>query len=864
MTFRRFIFTLLLFANLCFAETFAPEFSGWMYPPSWVPRREIARTKLGLALSGGGIRGLAHIGVLQALNQAGIEVDYIAGVSMGSVVGALYASGYSPSSLSNLILNIDWGELFTDEPSRRSLFLTRKRSYGRHILQVRFKNWRPYIPVGITSGQSIYMLFDDFLMNAVYRPEPDFDNLKVPFRAPATDLFTGELVIFNEGDLSEALSASIAFPLVFSPIKVRGRTLVDGGALENIPVSTVRAMGADKIIAVDTSSPLLQNVDEPWEIANQITTIMIADKMEQALSEADLALKPLPDSVGSFDFSFADSIPKWAKVYTESFIDTITEMLDNHLEPDTITLAFNYISFLFQGELEIEAEDTLFAQNDEPLTRSGLLDFLAHLYEKYQLADVQAKLSGDSLQITLTAAPIYRHIVIEGSELLPDSLIIKAIHSPPGMPLNYSTGVNDREKIIQLYRDRGFALAAIEEAALAGDTLRIKINEGRIVKLTVREGRLGALNDLGIKTGEIFNWNKARRGLNRLYGTDIYETVRLTADKQSEGYELILILDRRSFPLIRLGARYDLERKSKWKAEFIHEDILGSGTSVVFSASPGKKDDKFGFEIFADRILGTYVSFNTGIFYQDLKYPLYDSRHNRYLDYRYERTWGIIRVGQHIARWGMLSAALKMERSLSDHPDDNPDLRSGALIFESAIDTYDRYPFPRSGEALRLTFQTAGEIVPGDVTYAKFSSHFQRWIQLRNRWCLNLRLRGGYAEPTIPTWEKFSLGGLNDFGGLYEREVLGNQLFKGSIGVRFDLLSRFLAEAFISARYDFGQIVDGTDALQFEKGFFRQGVSLSFALNTFIGPIEFAYGWAAPYKEIPQNHILYFSAGHEF
>ena len=835
-----------------------------MYPSGWVTRRETARPKLGLALSGGGMRGLAHIGVLQALSEAGIKVDYIAGVSMGSVVGALYASGYSAESLSQLILNIDWGELFTDKPSRRSLFLTRKRSYGRHILQLRFKNWRPYIPSSITSGQRVYMLFDDFLMNAVYRPEPDFDHLKVPFRAPATDLYTGELVLFNDGDLSEVLSASIAFPLVFSPIEMRGRTLMDGGALENIPVSTVRAMGADKIIAVDASSPLQQNVDDPWEIANQITTIMIVDKMEQALKEADLALKPLPDSVGSFDFGVIDSIPKWAKRYTKSYLDTISEMLEIHSEPDTVFLKFNSVSFLYQGEVEIDSADAFFIKNNEPLTKTELREFLARLYEKYELADVQAELSGDIFCIKLTSAPVYRYVVIEGNESLPDSLIRKAIHSPPGAPLSHSSGVEDRERIIRLYRSRGFALASIEGTALTGDTLKIKINEGKIARITVQGGRLGALNDLGLKTGDIFNWKKARRGLNRLYGTDIYEIVRLAAAKQGEGYNLTLILNRRSFPLIRLGARYDLEQKAKWMAEFIQEDILGSGTSVVFLTSPGEKDDKFGAEVFADRILGTYVSFNTGIFHQDLKFPLYDSRHNRLPDYRYERTWGIVRVGQHISRWGMISAALKMERALSGHPTDNPDLRSAVLIFESAVDTYDRYPFPRSGEALRLTFHTAGEIVPGDVKYTKFSGHFQRWVQLRKRWCLNLRLRGGYAEPTIPTWEKFSLGGLNDFGGLHNREVLGNQLFGGSVGVRFDLLSRFLAEAFVTARYDFGQIVDGTDALEFKKGFFRQGVSISFALNTFLGPIEFAWGWAAPYKEIPQNHIFYFSVGYEF
>jgi outer membrane protein assembly factor BamA len=212
----------------------------------------------------------------------------------------------------------------------------------------------------------------------------------------------------------------------------------------------------------------------------------------------------------------------------------------------------------------------------------------------------------------------------------------------------------------------------------------------------------------------------------------------------------------------------------------------------------------------------------------------------------------------------MLTAGMKLERSLSDYPLEAHSSDGATMIFESAIDTYDRYPFPRSGQLLRLSFQTTAEVLPGDLAYSKFLGEFQRWIELRKRYHLMVRLRGGYAEPTIPSWEKFHLGGINDFSGLHEREVLGNQMLCGSMGLRFDLLSRFLAEAFLNARYDIGQIVDGVQQLEYKRGFFRQGLSLSLALNTLLGPMEVAWGWAAPYKDIPGNHIIYLSLGHEF
>ena len=866
LPFKRIIAIILISFNISIAaEVITPDYSGFSKPTGWIPHRSIERPKIGLALSGGGMRGLAHIGVLQALDESGIEIDYIAGVSMGAVVGALYSSGYSSKDLNKLILDIDWGELLTDKPSRRTLFFTRKRNYGRHILQVRFIEWKPYIPASITSGQKVTMLFDGFLMNALYHPEPDFDHLKVPFRAPATDLLTGDLVLFKDGDLSEVLRASISFPLLFSPVELRGRILVDGGAVENIPVSTVKQMGADIIIAVDISSPLTDEIDDPWEIANQVTTIMIADEMERALSNADLVLKPLPDSIGSFDFSIVDSIPRWSKEYTLSQIDTLRKIIESKNIADSKEyLKFTYIVYQIPSKLQIVPQDTTELCSRNIISKTELQDHLNRLYCKYELEHIEAELMDNKLHIRLIIPPSYSYLMVKGNKLLSDSLIIEQIHSLPGEPLYHSVGLQDRERIIALYRKHGYALASITSSTLSGDTLIININEGIINHLSVQGGRHSSLNDLGLKPGEAFNWFKVRKGLNRLYGSDIYESVRLNAIRNNKDYDLTLILDRRAFPLIRLGARYDLERKFKVMGEVIYEDILGSGTSTLISVYTGSEEKHISAEISADRIMGTYLSFNSDVTYQDFRYPLYNKEHNRLEGYRYERSWWKVRIGQHLFRWGMLSAALRMERTLSTHPTDNPDLRTAVLIFESSIDTYDRYPFPHSGQALYLSFLTAGDLVPGELKYTKFSGNFERWIQLKKRWCLMLNVRGGYAEPTIPTYEKFTLGGLNNFSGMFHREMLGNQLLCGGLALRYDLLSRFLAEAFITLRYDFGQIVDGTDEIQFRRGYFRQGLGISFALNTVIGPIELAYGWVAPYQDIPQNHVFYFSIGYAF
>lgn len=868
-TFSVILLPLLIVTAAC-GEVITPDFSEMRRPASWIPSREVERPTLGLALSGGGLRGLAHIGVLEALEEAEIEVDYIAGVSIGALVGALYASGYSPAEIRQMAWDIDWGELFVDRPSRRTLFLNRKKSSGRHQVQVSFKNWKPYIPPAFTSGQKMYMLLEDLFMGAVYHPVKDFDRLKIPFRAVATDLKSGEGYLICRGDMVQAVRAAAAIPPVFSPVEFEGRSLVDGGAVENIPVFTAKEMGADIVLAVDVTSPLQQEVNEPWEIANQITTIMISEGMKQALEVADIALKPVPDDIGSFDFSAADSIPDLGRKASEAVIDRLKNLMKIPAAPDsTAPRAFRHIAYQISGKMRIQTADTTVFQPGCPVSNAEIKRYLTRLYREYELLDAAAEISGDTLIIKLTPPPAYRYIEVRGNSVIPDSAIIAAVHSPPEEPLLHSQGAADLERIIRLYRERGYALARIKEVRLTGDTLVITIDEGIVEAVRVEGGRKWALNELRVKPGEPFDWNRARSGLRRLYGTDYYETVRIKLEPAGDGCRAALVLERRPFPMVRIGERYDRERSWSVFLEILSEDILMSGAGVKLMFAPGEKDKKAALQFNTDKVLGTDVFNNLEFYYSKSEFDAYDSRHHRRFgaDYHYEVVGGMQKIGQNLRRWGLLSAGVKLEKVLSHHPADlERDQRAVSLILESEVDTYDRYPFPHTGNSLRFAFQTSARFYPygGRPTYSSFCGDIQRWFPLKKRYAMMLRVRGGYAEPTVPTWEKFSLGGMNDFAGLHIRELLGNQLLAGSAALRFDLLSRFLAEAFVTARYDFGQIVDGVENLAFERSFFRQGLSLAFSLNTLLGPMEVSYGWAAPHKDIPDQGLLLFSLGHEF
>lgn len=207
------------------------------------------RPKIGLVLSGGGAKGIAHIGVLKVLEEAGVPIDFIGGTSMGSIVGGLYAIGYSARQLDSLVRIIDWEDLLGDKISRRSLTMIEKDEDIKYIFSFPIREKKIALPSGIVAGQNISELFSR-LTNPVYNIT-DFSKFKIPYLCVATDIEKGEAVVLKEGILADAMRASMAIPTIFTPEEIDGRLLLDGGLINNFPVEDVKKMGADIIIGVD-------------------------------------------------------------------------------------------------------------------------------------------------------------------------------------------------------------------------------------------------------------------------------------------------------------------------------------------------------------------------------------------------------------------------------------------------------------------------------------------------------------------------------------------------------------------------------------------------------------------------------------
>jgi NTE family protein len=275
---------------------------------------ELAQTRprVCLVLSGGGSRGMAHIGVLKVLEELKVPIDCIAGTSMGAVVGGLYASGMTAAQIDATMRSVDWQEAFRDAPPRRDLAFRRKQDDRNFLvrLPLGLKHGQILLPKGFIQGQKLQETLRQLTLP--FSNSTDFDLLPTPFRAVATDLLTGNAVLMDKGDLAIAMRASISAPGVFAPVETQGRVLVDGGLAENLPIDVARAMHADILIVSDVSFPLQPRsaLDSALSISNQMLAILVrkdADRQRATLGSSDILVEPVLGPASSTDFSAAIS-----------------------------------------------------------------------------------------------------------------------------------------------------------------------------------------------------------------------------------------------------------------------------------------------------------------------------------------------------------------------------------------------------------------------------------------------------------------------------------------------------------------------------------------------------------------------------
>lgn len=295
--------------------------------------QENQRPKVGLVLSGGGAKGLAHIGVLKVLEEQGVKIDYIGGTSMGAIIGGLYAAGYNAAQLDSIFQSVDANALLQDYIPRNSKSFYEKRNDEIYAVQLPFNNFKIGSPVSLSRGMYNYNLLNKLLAHV--RFENDFSKLTIPFFCVATDVVTGDEVIIEKGSLPQSILASGAFPSLYTPVEINGKLLIDGGVVNNYPIHELREKGIDIIIGVDVQDGKKEreNIKGMFDVLLQIANYGMYHGMDEKIKATDIYIKPDIGNYSVLTFDKGNEIIIKGVEAAKEKLPQLQQLSSNYIKP---------------------------------------------------------------------------------------------------------------------------------------------------------------------------------------------------------------------------------------------------------------------------------------------------------------------------------------------------------------------------------------------------------------------------------------------------------------------------------------------------------------------------------------------------
>ena len=838
--------------------------------PYLIPYHPLQDPRVALVLSGGGARGISQIGVLKAFEKHNIPIDFIVGTSMGSIIGGLYACGYSADELKMIVDSTDWEETlsFTDEARRTDLFIDQKAARERGFLVIRFDGLRPIIPSSISSGQRLTNMLNRLILQGYYRPKSSFDDLKIPLRVVVTDLISGKRIVLGNGSLTEALRASATVPLVFSPVKKDSMLLMDGGLVSNIPVDVARQEQLDLIVAVNTTSSFrtAEQLGAPWETADQIISIMQQLSNQEELRKADIVVTPdLGDHLSS-NFTNLDSLIQLGEQAGEEKIEEIRSRLWGSLYANsgTTSVVNGDISVDFKGDpIPDSLKQAIVSSHDHGIDERIIRGHLADVYMLGNYSDVYAEIRQDSLgsHITYVAKynPALEGVKFEGISALQDSLLEKEFTPFVDKPINHHEGQKALEAILRRYRNEGYSLARITAVKFTEGTgvATVWIDEGRIAKLEI-EGNESTkdyviLREFPLAEGDLFSLKKANEGINHIMSTSLFQQALLGISYENEKPVLTIKVKERSPELARLGLRVDNERNTQVSIDLRNNNLRGTGTEIGFDFAGGSRNRQFTLEYKSNRIFNSYFTFDIKAYHRLRDIFTYADGPppglNRWVrdqvgEYREIKYGGSLTLGTLVGRLGNVTAELRIEEDEIEGITGagyNPEsFELVGLRLASTIDTQNRYPFPTDGMFMRAYYESAFAKLGKEVPYTKLFFTYEYFTTHLGVHTIHPKITFGYASETMPLAEQFSIGGQESLFGLRDDDRRGRQVFLVNFEYRLALPFKVIFDTYLSLRYDLGSVWRVRQDILLRD--LHHGIGAELALDTPIGPAEFGIG----------------------
>lgn len=840
------------------------------------------RIKVGLVLSGGGARGLTHLGVLRGFEKYNFPIDLIVGTSMGSVVGGLHAAGQSVDQLEDSMRKIDWDAILSDATERQNLFIGQKAINDRYLVNIRFDGLQAFIPTSLTSGQKILTIITDELYKTESSVVYDFDNLEIPFRAISTDLISGKRVVIGKGDLAEAINASVAVPLLFSPVVWDDMLLVDGGLSANFAVDAAKSLGMDVVIVVDNTSPLKnrENLGAPWEIADQVTTILQQSANKEQIQQADLVIKPDISNISSSDFGKIDEMI----IKGESAVDNLVSELYALLENDDLgEVQINYdydsfnINFINSTELN-PYQYPLYAENSHSISQAQIKYDIESLFSQgiYQhvFASIDTSDGKNVLKYNLTVNETVSEVRYINNDLFADSTLFQISKIKLDEPLNNNLLHKGLMEIKRQYRRNGYVLIQftdVEFDPLTG-ILSIHIDEGRIEEIRIEGNEISTdfviLREFPQKINNAYNSKLVKTGIDNIYNTQLFEKVSVNVDREDNKYILIIKVVENKNTVLRLGGKAGSERGAQLYAEWANENFLGKAYKLSFNGRYGEMDRNIGFNYRVDRVFESLFTVRFRAYYDWKRFP-YIVNDIKSGEFKEERKGVKFGIGLQLKKLGQISVELRLE-NVKDSPysgnlteeekkrvTQNSELRT--LSVKSVTDKRDNIAFATSGIYNIWFWETANQqIAQGQEKYTKAYVNLEAFYTYWTRHTFHFRGLIGIGDNTLPFSEWFRVGGLNDFIGLHNYEYFGRQVILANLEYRFLLPFQILSDIYVALRYDIGGVWETPDLVLKSEDFFT-GFGGWIGLNTLLGPLYIGYGDTSNKKG-----VFYISLGYDF
>lgn len=855
------------------------------------------KPQVALALSGGGARGLSQVGILKALEEAGIETDLVIGTSMGSIIGGLFAAGYSVDELYSISLKTDWDDLLTlsSQSNRRDLFVDQKVTEDRAIFSLRLDGLNPILPMSFNDGQKLSNQLNVLTFNAPLHSDASFDLLTKKFRAVCTDLITGNLIVLDKGSLSHALRASSSVTFFLAPIKMDSMLLVDGGLVANIPVDIAKNYGGDFVIAVNTTSNLWgeKDLSTPWIVADQIVSIPMKLNNAEQLKNADYVIEPQLDNILATDFNLVDTLLyigyESTKLKTKELKYKIDSTIYNSLrEPEK-----TFFNIKLSDSLTLKEKCFFYSYELADSISNKKINYdLYKLFETGDYRSLAVKISNTSngciLSLIKEENPIINNIDLIGISLIYSNKISEIFAPLKGKHYSGKNVISGLLQLIRLYRKEGYSLAKIQSVEYNEEEkrLRIFVDEGIISKIEVTGNNITNKNiitrEFGFNIGDFFKIKEVEDGLKNLRSTRLFDNIDMVVKEDSGQNILIISVAEKPSSLLRISFRSDNEYRVQLGLDIRDENLFGTGTELGLILFGGLENRAYILEQKANRVFNTYFTYKINAFYKFNDIRTYsevptqsESRFSRTESGIYRQIfYGLsLSLGTQVGRFGNLIFEGRYQFDEIKNKENNPTTpfktKIVSLRISSTIDTQDKYPFPESGVYFTGYYETAFSILGGEVGYSNLSFEYKNYFSLSSRSVISPKIRFGFADQTLPLSEQYSLGGQESFFGMRDNEFRGRQIFLASIMYRYKLPLIIFFDTYLKLRYDLGSTWEQQEQIRFKD--LRHGIGCSIGFDTPIGPAEFAVGRSFLLrKDIPKNPIswgdvlFYFSIGYYY